>query len=331
MAAALTDKFGRQVKDLRVSVTDRCNFRCTYCMPHEDMHWLPRSEVLSFEEIERVVGVFNHHFGISSVRVTGGEPTARAQLPELVRRLAQFPVELSMTTNGATMDRLALPLKQAGLHRVTISLDSLQRDRFAAITGRDALAQVLAGIDAAVAAGLFPVKLNTVLVRGVNDDEVVDIAEFGRDRGVEVRFIEFMPLDGDARWSSGQVVTATEVLERISSVFPLEPVFSPQERGTEPAERYRYADGAGAVGVIASVTRSFCSSCDRVRLTAEGSLRSCLFAVREADLRQLLRSGATDEQLAEAISSEVARKWAGHSIGQVHFVRPARSMSQIGG
>lgn len=331
MAKDLTDSFGRQVRDLRVSVTDRCNFRCTYCMPQEDMRWLPRSELLSFEEIERVVGVFSRHFGIASVRLTGGEPTSRAHLPELVRRLAQLPLELSMTTNGATLDHLAVPLKQAGLHRVTISLDSLRADRFAAITGRDALGKVLAGIDAAVSAGLQPVKVNTVLVRGVNDDEVADLATFGRDRGVEVRFIEFMPLDGDGHWSSGQVVPAEEVLAKIGELFPLEPIMAEGQRGTEPAERFRYRDGVGTVGVVASVTRSFCSRCDRVRLTAEGALRNCLFAVQEQDLRHLLRSGASDEDLAAAIVSEVARKWAGHAIGQVHFVRPSRSMSQIGG
>jgi GTP 3',8-cyclase len=341
-AVALTDSFGRQVRDLRVSVTDRCNFRCTYCMPQEDIKWLPRSEVLSFEEIERLVGLFVHRFGISSVRVTGGEPTSRAHLPELVSRLSRFPVELSMTTNGASLDRLAGPLALAGLHRVTISLDSLRADRFAAITGRDSLGQVLKGIDAALAAGLQPVKVNTVLVRGVNDDELFDLADFGRQKGVELRFIEFMPLDGDGQWSAGQVVPAAEVVERLDAAFGLEPPGSAAGavvpvptgragRGPEPAESYRYRDGRGSVGVIASVTRPFCESCDRVRLTAEGALRSCLFAVREADLKSLLRGGGSDDELAAVIISEVAAKWAGHAIGRVNFVRPARSMSQIGG
>ena len=326
------DGFGRQVRDLRVSVTDRCNFRCTYCMPQEEMQWVPREQILSFEEIEKLVGIFSDRFGISSVRITGGEPTVRAHLPQLVERLARFPLELSMTTNGTSLPRLAEPLKRAGLHRVTISLDSLQRDRFAAITGRDALSQVLAGIEAAVAAGLAPVKVNTVLVRGVNDDEVLDLAAFGRRLGVEVRFIEFMPLDGDGHWSPAQVVPAAEVVEKIGAVFPLAPVGSDGgHQGPEPAEHFRYLDGQGAVGVIASVTRPFCDRCDRVRLTAEGALRSCLFALRERDLRDLLREGAGDDQLADAIAAEVADKWAGHAIGQVHFVRPARSMSQIGG
>jgi GTP 3',8-cyclase len=321
-------------------------------MPHEDMHWLPRSEILTFEEIERVAGVFVDRFGISSVRVTGGEPTVRAHLPELVERLSRLPVELSMTSNGATLDRLALPLKEAGLHRVTISCDSLRPDRFAAITGRDMLPQVLAGLDAAVAAGLSPVKVNAVLVRGVNDDEVVELATFGRERGVEVRFIEFMPLDGDGQWSLDRVVPASEILDQIDAVYPLVPVAATtagpsatglegdhaleadaagSPRGPEPADRYRYVDGGGYVGVVASVTRPFCSNCDRVRLTAEGALRSCLFAVRERDLRAVLRGGGSDDDLAEAIEAEVATKWAGHAIGKVNFVRPARSMSQIGG
>jgi GTP 3',8-cyclase len=325
------DGFGRQVHDLRISVTDRCNFRCSYCMPREDMHWLPRSEILTFEEIERLATVFVERFGISSVRITGGEPTVRAHLPELVARLARLPVELSMTTNGATLDRLAGPLKQAGLRRVTISCDSLQPERFAGITGRAMLPEVLDGLDAAVAAGLFPVKVNTVLVRGVNDDEVLDLAGFGRERGVEVRFIEFMPLDGAGEWSAERVVPASEIVDRINAVYPLEPAGAGGGRGPEPADRYQYRDGAGHVGVIASVTRPFCSSCDRVRLTAEGSLRSCLFAVRERDLREVLRGGGTDDDLAVAIEEEVASKWAGHAIGKVNFIRPARSMSQIGG
>ncbi len=336
------DGFGRQVHDLRLSITDRCNFRCTYCMPREDIRWLPRSEVLTFEEIERIARIFVSRFGISSVRITGGEPTVRAHLPELVSRLARLPVELSMTTNGATLDRLAVPLKQAGLHRVTISCDSLRPERFAAITGRDMLAEVLNGLDAALAAGLHPVKVNTVLVRDLNDDEVLDLACFGRERGVEVRFIEFMPLDGAGEWSAQRVVPASEIVAHINAVYPLEPAVASAAagaaanssgvgRGPEPADRYRYLDGAGHVGVIASVTRPFCASCDRVRLTAEGSLRSCLFAVRERDLRAVLRSGGTDDDLALAMVEEVASKWAGHAIGRVNFVRPARTMSQIGG
>lgn len=327
MGVPLVDSFGRRVQDLRISITDRCNFRCSYCMPREGLRWLPRPEILTFEEIERVTGIFVERFGLSSVRITGGEPTVRAHLPQLIERLAAFPVELSMTTNGATLASLAPALRQAGLHRVTVSCDSLRPDRFAEIAGRDMLEPVLAGIRAAVDSGLRPVKLNAVVVRGVNDDEVVDLAGFGRQSGVEVRYIEFMPLDATGQWSADKVVPSAEVIGRINEVYPLEPL-SP---GPEPAQRYRYLDGAGTVGVVASVTKPFCADCDRVRITAEGALRSCLFAVRETDLRAILRGGGTDDDLALAIASEVWHKWAGHSIGKVQFVRPARSMSQIGG
>jgi cyclic pyranopterin phosphate synthase len=297
-------------------------------MPEEDMVWLPRSEILTFEEIERVAQVFVNFFGVTSLRLTGGEPTARAHLPELVSRLGRLPAEVSMTTNGATLGHLARPLKEAGLDRVTVSLDSLRRERFYEMTGRDMLGNVLAGIDAALEVGLHPVKLNTVLLRGFNEDEVLDLARFARERGATLRFIEFMPLDGAGQWSADRVVPSGEVLGTLDRAFGLVPV---PTRGNQPAERYRYSDGAGEVGVVASVTRPFCDSCDRVRLTAEGMLRSCLFAVRERDLRALLRGGGSDEDLSEAIEAEVAAKWAGHAIGKVNFVRPARTMSQIGG
>jgi cyclic pyranopterin phosphate synthase len=323
------DPHGRTVRDLRISITDRCNFRCTYCMPTEGMTWLPREDLLTYEELTRVARVCVERFGFTSVRITGGEPTVRAHLPVLVRRLADLGVDLSMTTNAATLDVLAADLYQAGLRRINISCDSLDPERFASITARDALPRVLSGIDAALAAGLDPVKVNCVVVRGVNDDEIEDFAAFGRDRGVEVRFIEWMPLDGDGNWSGGQVMPAAEIIDRIHAVFPLA---GPEGgRGSMPAERFSYADGHGRVGVVASVTQSFCESCDRIRLTAEGQLRNCLFAVRESDLRSILRGGGTDDDLAAAIEAEVGRKWAGHSIGQVSFIRPQRSMSQIGG
>jgi cyclic pyranopterin phosphate synthase len=326
---ALTDSFGRVVRDLRVSVTDRCNFRCTYCMPAEGMVWQPRSEILSFEELARLVGIFTSRLGVAGVRLTGGEPTVRAQLPVLVRMLAgvERRPELAMTTNGASFRLIADDLRQAGLDRVNISCDSLQPDRFAAITRRDALPAVLDGIDAALEAGFAPVKVNCVLVRGVNDDEVVDFARFGRERGVSIRFIEFMPLDADGAWRADAVVPSSEVLERIGSVFDFEPL----EHGPEPASRFAYADGAGEFGVIASVTQPFCASCDRVRVTADGQFRTCLFAPDETDLRALLRSDADDAAIEAAIRGAVAGKWAGHAIGQVTFVRPPRSMSQIGG
>ena len=324
----LVDPFDRVVRDLRISVTDRCNFRCGYCMPEDGLDWVPRSEILTFEEIERVARLCVERWGFTGIRLTGGEPTVRAGLPTLVGKLADLGVDLSLTTNGASLRLLAADLKAAGLRRINISCDSLRPDRFLAITRRDALPQVLDGIDAAVAAGFSPVKVNAVLMRGVNDDEVVDFATFGREKGVIVRFIEFMPLDADGAWTGEQVVSATEILSAIGAVYPLEPV---PGRGSQPAERYAYTDGKGEVGVVPSVTRSFCGTCDRVRLTADGMFRNCLFATRETDLRALLRGGASDDDLAAAIEADVGRKWAGHSIGQVHFVRPARSMSQIGG
>jgi GTP 3',8-cyclase len=328
---ALIDPYDRTVRDLRISVTDRCNFRCTYCMPEEGMTWLPRDELLTYEEITRVARLCVERFGFESIRITGGEPTVRAHLDELIRRLAALGVDLAMTTNGASLTHHAQELARAGLSRVNISCDSLRRERFAAITARDALSQVLDGIDAAVEAGLRPVKVNCVLVRGVNDDEVLDFAAFGRARGVEVRFIEWMPLDGGGHWSSDQVVAAADVIAAIDAEWPLSAPDGRRAADAAPAESYTYRDGAGRIGVIASVTRPFCGSCDRIRLTAEGELRNCLFSVRETDLRSILRAGGSDDDLAEAIEAEVGRKWAGHSIGQVHFIRPDRSMSQIGG
>ena len=327
MPEELIDTFGRVHRDLRISVTDRCNFRCTYCMPEDGLDWLPRSDLLTFEEIERIARILVERFGIDSIRLTGGEPTVRADLPTLVRMLAHLDVDLALTTNGATFRRLAAPLRAAGLRRVNISLDSLRRDRFEQLTRRDELDRVLDGIDAALEAGLDPVKVNAVVMRGVNDDEIVDFAEFGRERGVEVRFIEFMPLDADQSWTDGSVVTQAEIVDAIGAVYPLEPV----ARGHEPAARWRYVDGAGSVGVIASVTQAFCGSCDRVRLSAEGGFRNCLFASDEFDLRTPLRTGGSDDDVADVIRRTVAAKGPGHQIGQVHFIRPSKSMSQIGG
>ena len=323
----LVDAFGRVHRDLRISVTDRCNFRCTYCMPEEGMTWLPREEVLTFEELERVARLLVVRHGITSIRLTGGEPTVRAHLPVLVAKLAALPVDLALTTNGATLRTVAGALADAGLRRVNVSLDSLRPERFTELTRRDELDNVLDGIDAAIEAGLTPVKVNVVVVRGVNDDEIVDLARFGRDRAVTVRFIEFMPLDGGDAWRNEQVVPQAEIVERIGAVFPLEAV----ERGSEPAERFRYTDGGGEVGVIPSVTRPFCEQCDRIRLTADGQLRNCLFSLEDHDLRVLLRAGASDDAVSDAIEACVGAKWAGHAINQVQFVRPRRSMSQIGG
>jgi cyclic pyranopterin phosphate synthase len=337
----LVDPFGRTIRDLRISVTDRCNFRCTYCMPEEGMQWVPRSEVLTFEEFERLGRIFVERFEVDGLRLTGGEPTVRAHLPVLVNKLAQLRVpadsssplagqkpDLALTTNGATFRLVAEELRQAGLDRVNISLDTLDREKFQRMTRRDELVRVLDGIEAAKEAGFAPVKINAVVERGVNDDEILDLARFGRERGVEVRFIEFMPLDATGHWMNDKVVSQDEIVARIDAVFPLEQV---PARGAAPADRWRYRDGGGLIGVIPTVTKPFCGDCDRVRLTADGQFRTCLFATSEFDLRALMRSGATDDDLAAEIQRAVGTKWAGHQINQVTFVRPKRSMSQIGG
>jgi len=337
----LVDPFGRTIRDLRISVTDRCNFRCTYCMPEEGMTWLPRSQVLSFEEFERIARIFVERFEVDGLRLTGGEPTVRAHLAVLVGKLAALRVpvgsssplagrkpDLSITTNGATFRLLAQELREAGLDRVNISLDTLRRDRFVEMTRRDELHRVLDGIDAAKEAGFSPVKINAVVQRGVNDDEILDLARFGREHGVEVRFIEFMPLDASGHWTTTDVVSQDEIVATIAAEFPLEQV---PARGAAPADRWRYLDGAGMVGVIPTVTKPFCGDCDRVRLTAEGQFRTCLFATEEFDVRTLMRSGASDDDIAVEIQRAVGTKWAGHRINQVNFIRPARTMSQIGG
>jgi cyclic pyranopterin phosphate synthase len=283
--------------------------------------------VLTFEELERVASLLVHRHGIRSIRLTGGEPTVRAHLPVLVAKLADLPIDLALTTNGATLRTVAPALADAGLRRVNVSLDSLRPERFAELTRRDQLGDVLDGIDAAVTAGLAPVKVNVVVVRGVNDDEILDLAAYGRQRADTVRFIEWMPLAASDAWTNDQVVTQAEIVDLIGAVYPLEPIV----RGSEPAERFRYLDGAGEVGVIPSVTRPFCEQCDRIRLTADGQLRSCLFSLVDHDLRGVLRGGGSDDDLSDAIEACVSAKWAGHAINQVQFVKPRRSMSQIGG
>jgi cyclic pyranopterin phosphate synthase len=329
----LVDPFGRVIKDLRISITDRCNFRCTYCMPEEGMQFLPRSAVMTFEEIERLARIFVERYGVDSIRLTGGEPTVRAHLPVLVAKLAALetadgPIDLAMTTNAATMRLVAASLREAGLRRVNISLDTLDRAKFLQMTRRDELDNVLDGIVAAQAAGFDPVKINAVIERGVNDDEILDLARFGRERGLEIRFIEFMPLDADGHWGNDQVVGQDEIVETINAVFPVEQM---PARGAAPADRFRYLDGGGTVGVIPTVTKPFCGDCDRVRLTAEGDFRTCLFATTEATLLDAIRAGQTDDQIAARIEAAVAKKWAGHRINQVNFIRPGKSMSQIGG
>ena len=324
----LVDPFGRVVRDLRISVTDRCNFRCTYCMPEEGMQWIPRSEVLTFEEIERVARICVERFAFDEIRLTGGEPTIRHNIATLVAKLGRLGVDLAMTTNGATLRHIAGDLRQAGLNRLNISLDTLDRGKFERMTRRDELHNVLAGIEAAHDAGFAPLKINAVVERGVNDDEIVDLARFGRERGLEVRFIEFMPLDASDAWQRAQVVGQDEIVATLAAEWPLEQVAA---RGAAPADRWRYLDGAGVVGVIPTVTKPFCGDCDRVRLTADGQFRTCLFATDEFDLRDLLRNGATDADIEACIEAAVGTKWAGHQINQVNFIRPARTMSQIGG
>lgn len=297
-------------------------------MPAEGLPWIARDDVLTFEEIDRLVRIFVG-LGVRTVRLTGGEPLARRDLAELVAKLAAHDLDdLSMTTNGTKLAEHADELARAGLKRINVSVDSLLRHRFAEMTRRDALDRVFAGLRGADAAGLSPIKLNCVVIRGTNDDEVVDFARLARETGYGVRFIEFMPLDADETWNSELVVASNEVIATIDRTFPLRA----EVRDHEPASVFSFADGApGSVGVIASVTEPFCSSCDRIRLTADGQFRTCLFALEELDLRTMLRSGVTDTEIGDAITKAVAGKWAGHSIGARTFRRPARTMSSIGG
>ena len=325
----LVDTFGRVADDLRISVTDRCNFRCTYCMPAEGLAWLPKDQILTFEELTRLLRLFVD-LGIRSVKVTGGEPTVRSDLPRLIEmfRAVAPGVDLSMTTNGVLLDGLARPLADAGLDRVTVSLDSMLRHRFEEMTRRDALDRVFAGIAAAEAAGLVPIKINCVVIGGTNDGEVVDFATWSRRTGHAVRFIEYMPLDAQHAWERDKVVPSSSILDAIGSVYPLAAV-GPDH---EPATSYRFADGApGGIGVIGTVTEPFCDTCNRLRITAEGEVRACLFAVEETDLRGPMRAGASDQELAALVRGTVWRKWSGHRINHPDFVQPERSMSSIGG
>ena len=326
----LTDTHGRTVRDLRLSITDRCNLRCVYCMPAEGMPWLPKQDLLTYEELARFARVCVE-CGVTGVRLTGGEPTVRADLPVLVRMLREISptLDLALTTNGLKLPEMAGSLREAGLNRVNVSLDTLDRERFRQLARRDRLADVLAGLAAARSAGFSPIKINAVLMRGLNDDEVVPLARWARDEGFELRFIEWMPLDFQRGWDRSQLVSATEILDRLASELPLEP-----EEGDDPsapARTFRYRDGTGRVGVIASVTRPFCGTCDRIRLTADGQVRTCLFSLREYDFRQLLRTGCSDDDLEALLRSAVLRKEPGHLISQPGFVQPARGMSAIGG
>jgi cyclic pyranopterin phosphate synthase len=325
----LVDTFGRVGDDLRISVTDRCNFRCTYCMPLEGLAWLPKHELLTFEELTRLLATFVR-LGVRSLKVTGGEPLVRADLPVLIRMFREVGPELdiSLTTNGVLLERLAGPLADAGVDRATISCDSLLRHRFAEMTRRDALEAVLAGMRAAEAVGMTPIKVNCVVIGGTNDEELVGFASWARETGYEVRFIEYMPLDAQHAWEREKVVPARRILDEIHAVFPLEA----EGRANEPATTFRFADGApGRIGVIASVSEPFCDTCNRLRLTAEGMFRACLFALDETDLRGPLRAGASEAELERLIREGLWTKWSGHRINDPDFVQPARSMSMIGG
>lgn len=326
----LIDKNGRIHTDLRISVTDRCNLRCVYCMPEEGVPFMPRSEILTFEEIERVALVA-HRLGVRSVRLTGGEPLLRKGIVDLVEMIARIGFDdVALTTNGMALERYAEQLLAVGLRRVNISCDSLRPDRFAQIRRRGELATVLSAMDAAERVGLTPLKVNVVTMAGINDDEIVDFADFGRRTGRVVRFIEYMPLDADAAWQRDQVVPSEHVLRTINDCWPLEP--HPETLGDPaPAERFRFVDGQGEIGVVASVTRPFCGTCNRLRLTADGSVRNCLFSDNEVSLRDIARRGGNDEEIEQAFRRSVWDKLPGHGINDPDFLRPARSMSMIGG
>ncbi|MGQ0480305.1 MAG: GTP 3',8-cyclase MoaA [Pseudonocardia sp.] len=331
----LIDRFGRVATDLRVSLTDRCNLRCTYCMPAEGLDWTPTGELLTDDEIVRLVTIGVRQLGIDEIRFTGGEPTLRRGLESILRQVAALDPrpEISLTTNGIGLSRRAHALAEAGVDRLNVSLDTLIPERFETITRRDRLTDVLDGMAAARTAGLNPVKVNTVLLRGVNDDEAVPLLRYCLDAGYELRFIEQMPLDAQHGWQRSSMITAAEILERLRGAFELEP--DPAERGGAPAERWLVhgPDGAvrGKVGVIASVTRPFCGDCDRTRLTGDGQLRTCLFARGETDLRAMLRGGATDEEIAGTWRAAMWGKAAGHGIDDPGFLQPDRPMSAIGG
>jgi len=327
----LTDRFGRTATDLRVSLTDRCNLRCTYCMPPEGLDWLPDDSVLTNDEVVRLVRVAVTLLGVEEVRFTGGEPLVRRGVVDIIERCAALEPrpKLSITTNALGLARTAPALAAAGLDRVNVSLDSVRPETFKQLTLRDRLHDVVAGLAAAEAAGLRPVKVNAVLMRGVNDDQAPELLRWCLERGYELRFIEQMPLDAQHGWRRDEMVTAEEILRLLSERFLLSEAEEP--RGSAPAEKFLVGDGPGTVGVIASVTRPFCGDCDRVRLTADGQVRNCLFARDESDLRTALRAGASDEELADRWRTAVAPKRAGHGIDDVSFLQPARPMSAIGG
>ncbi len=333
MTRTLKDSYGRAIRDLRVSLTDRCNFRCFYCLPHGEPPIAPKEQMLSYEEIEYVCEIFVS-LGIEKIRLTGGEPMLRRDIETIISKLAKFKAkglqDLALTTNGYFLPDRAQGLKNAGLDRITISMDSLKPEVFKHMTGVDVLDRVLAGIEAAKSAGLHPIKINAVIVRGYNEDEVADFAGFARQHDVKMRFIEFMPLDSGHDWSREMVVSGREIRERISKRFPLVP--DAGERGSETSSRYCFADGApGEIGIIAPVTEPFCGACSRIRLTADGQIRTCLFSTIEHSLRDVVRTGATRSEIIDYIESVVMKKEPRHYINDPNFVAPSRTMSFIGG
>lgn len=328
----LVDSYGRRIKSMRISVTDKCNFRCTYCMPAEGLPWLKKAEILSYEEIERISRVAVS-MGIEQIRLTGGEPLVRRDLPVLVRQLRTLDGlrSLSLTTNGILLKQQAGPLAEAGLTRINVSLDTLIREKFSQITRRDQLDRVLEGLEELEKyPSIHPIKINAVAVRGFSEDEVLDFVRFARNRAYVMRWIEFMPLDADQRWTKEDILTGQEIKSIIESAYgPLQPV-----KGGDPSEtarRYTFSDGIGEVGFINPVSEPFCASCDRIRMTADGQLRTCLFATEETDLRGVIRSGASDEELADTLRRAVWQKELKHYIGDKRFRRASRSMSMIGG
>ncbi|WP_295657687.1 GTP 3',8-cyclase MoaA [uncultured Nocardioides sp.] len=330
MTHALEDRFGRVATDLRVSLTDRCNLRCSYCMPAEGLDWMPTEQTLTDDEVVRLVTIGVQRLGVTEVRFTGGEPLLRRGLPDIVRRTHELGgVETSLTTNALGLARTASTLAAAGLDRVNVSLDTVRADTFATITRRERLHDVIAGLEAARDAGLGPVKINAVLLRGVNDDQAGELLRWCITEGYHLRFIEQMPLDAQHGWSRTEMVTADEILEHLERDFELSPAEEP--RGSAPAELFRVDGGPATVGVIASVTRPFCGDCDRVRLTADGQVRNCLFARSESDLRTALRGGADDEEIAARWVVAMQGKLAGHGIDDPSFLQPTRPMSAIGG
>ncbi|GAA1918226.1 GTP 3',8-cyclase MoaA [Nocardioides hwasunensis] len=325
----LADRFGRVATDLRVSLTDRCNLRCSYCMPAEGLDWLPTEQTLSDDEVVRLITIGVEQLGIREVRFTGGEPLLRRGLVDIVARTHALGVETSLTTNALGLERTAQALADAGLDRINASIDTVRPETFAAITRRDRLHDVVAGLEAAKAAGLGPIKLNAVLLRGTNDDQAAELLRWSIEHGYDLRFIEQMPLDAQHDWSRAAMVTADEIFAMLDAEFTLTPHDEP--RGSAPAELFDVDGGPATVGVIASITRPFCGDCDRVRLTADGQVRNCLFAREESDLRAALRTGASDAVIAERWVVAMRGKAAGHGIDDVTFLQPDRPMSAIGG